>query len=118
MNNLGNFLKLQRESRNLSLKDLQIETLITDTRINRIERGLVKEPSPEVLRILAEYYELSIIDLYIKAGYLTDNSICKEQRAFYDVDQLSENDFEHIQTQIDYLIKHKTNNGKRYNDEV
>lgn len=118
MKDLGNFLKLHRESRNLSLKDIQTATLITDTRINRIEKGLVKEPSPEVLKILAEYYELSIIDLYIKAGYLSDNSICKEQRAFYNVDKLSENDFEHIQSQIDYLIEHKTNNGMRYNDEI
>ena len=112
METIGYYLKKQRKKRGLSLKDVQIDTLITDTRLRRIENDDIKEPSPKVLNILATYYEISIVDLYIKAGYLNNNSICREQRAFYNVDKLTENDFEHIQQQIDYLIEKKTNNGK------
>jgi transcriptional regulator with XRE-family HTH domain len=115
---IGTHLKTHREKKNLSLRDVQLETQITDTRLRRIEKGQVKEPSPQVLKILAGYYDLSIIDLYIRAGYLDDNSICKEQRTFYNVEKLSENEFEHIQKEIDYLIEHKQSNGKRYNNEV
>lgn len=112
MEAIGTFLKTQRKKKKLSLKDVQFDTLITDTRLRRIENGTVKEPSPKVLKVLAEYYEISIVDLYIKAGYLTNNSVCREQRAFYNVDKLSDNEFQHIQQQIDYLIEHKTNKWK------
>ena len=48
MSSIGDYLRLLRTKRNLSLNDVFNSTGITTTRLNRIELGQVNEPSPLV----------------------------------------------------------------------
>ena len=64
MSSIGDYLRLLRTKRNLSLNDVFNSTGITTTRLNRIELGQVNEPSPLVLKKLSELYQVDLIKLY------------------------------------------------------
>ena len=72
---LGQYLKSNREKNNYSLKQVQTMTGITDSRLSKIENDLYEEPSPTILKQLAQLYNVSIIDLFIRAGYITYESL-------------------------------------------
>jgi len=105
MSSLGQYLREIREKKKLSMGDVEKETSITTTRLNRIEHNRVEEPSPTALKQLAEFYNISAVDLFIKAGYLTYESANMCPQPFSGTEQLTDEDREHIQQQIDYLIK-------------
>lgn len=105
MQTLGEYLHILRAKKGLSLSDVGKSTGITTTRLNRIEHDHTKEPSPHALMILAEFYDVSLIDLYIRAGYLKGDTLNTCPKIFTGVENLDDNDRNHIQQQIDYLIE-------------
>lgn len=101
---LGQYLKNTREKNNFSLKEVQAKTGITDSRLSKIENDLYKEPSPTILKQLANLYKISIVDLFTRAGYMTYDSLDYSAQTFNGVDKLTDADKEHIQNQINYLV--------------
>ena len=66
---LGNYLKKIRESKNLSLREVDKLTNISFTYLNMIEHGK-RNVNPTLLRNLAKAYNYDYLDLYEKAGYI------------------------------------------------
>lgn len=66
---LGNYLKNARNSKDLSLRDVNKLTDISYSHLNMIENGK-RNVTPALLKNLAKLYNLSYIDLYEKAGYI------------------------------------------------
>lgn len=108
---LGNYLKNKREELGLSLHDVYLKTGITDSRLSRLEKDNYDEPSALMLKSLAETYRISTVELFIKAGFLTYESIDISSQVFQGVEMLTEEDRKHIQGQIDYIIS-KRNKGE------
>lgn len=67
--NLGGYLREQRESAELSLRQLAERSGISNPYLSQIERGL-KRPSAEILQALAKGLQISAEQLYIQAGIL------------------------------------------------
>ena len=104
MSNLGNYLRNIREEKGWSLNDVYLNCGITDSRLSKLENNLYDEPSPKLLKKLAECYNISIVDLFIKAGYLSADSLNICPQIFKGIEKLSDDDRKHIQGQIDYII--------------
>lgn len=104
MMSLGEYLRTKREELHLSLSDVHIKTGITDSRMSNLENNKYKEPSPALLKQLAQLYNISIVDLYVRAGYLSYDDLDYCPQMFNGIKNLSEKDIAHIQNQIDYLI--------------
>lgn len=106
MSRLGEFLKDIRTNQGLSLKDVYKATGISDSKLSRIENGTnVSETSPSTLISLARLYNISLIDLYMMAGYLDEDALSSYQKVFSNVDLLDEDERNHIQAQIDLFTK-------------
>lgn len=105
MNSVGSYLKKQRVKLSLSLNAVCEQTGITATRLNRIERDQVNEPSPEALKKLAELYQLDLIYLYKLAGYLENTDIAGQIQPFTNYEILSDEECKFIQQSIDFLAK-------------
>ena len=106
MNELGNMLKQLRENAKMSLKDVYKATGISDSRLNRIERGTnASEPGANDIKILAHLYGVSLVELFLSAGYLNDEDLSSYKRAFNNVNLLTEDEKISIQTQIDLFTK-------------
>ena len=70
--NLGDYLREQRVSAKLSLRQLAEQTGVSNPYLSQIERGL-RRPSAEVLQQLAKALRVSAETLYVRAGILDPN---------------------------------------------
>lgn len=112
MVSLGDYLKTARLNRGLSLKDVQEKTGIKDSRLSRIEKESNKtETNPSLLKVLAELYEISVIELYFIAGYLDKEILSDYQSFFKNVDLLNDEEKAHVQNLIDLFTK-----GRKHDD--
>jgi transcriptional regulator with XRE-family HTH domain len=71
VHDLGDYLKEQRQSAQLSLRQLSEKAGISNPYISQIERGL-KKPSAEILQALARALRISAESLYVRAGILEE----------------------------------------------
>jgi len=73
---LGEFLKYLREKRGISLKDVEKATGIPNAYLSQLETGTRKKlPSPERLRLIADYYNVTMQELLKEAGYLQEKDV-------------------------------------------
>lgn len=66
---LGDYLKEQRLSAKLSLRQLADQAGVSNPYLSQIERGL-RRPSAEVLQQIAKALRISAEQLYVRAGIL------------------------------------------------
>jgi transcriptional regulator with XRE-family HTH domain len=74
---LGDYLREQRQSAQLSLRQLSEVAGISNPYISQIERGL-KRPSAEILQALAKALRISAESLYVRAGILDEQTDPRE----------------------------------------
>lgn len=68
---LGAFIRKQRESAKLSLRNLSKLAGVSNPYLSQIERGL-RNPSAEILQAIAKALDLSSETLYVRAGILDE----------------------------------------------
>jgi transcriptional regulator with XRE-family HTH domain len=66
---LADELRELREQRSLTLRALSEGTGISNAYLNQLEHDKVREPSPNILAKLADFYEVPYIRLMELAGY-------------------------------------------------
>lgn len=72
MNELGIYIKKIRNEKGLSIRKVSELADISHTEVKRIEDGIRKQPSPQVLRSLAAALSTPYEDLMAAAGYIDD----------------------------------------------
>jgi transcriptional regulator with XRE-family HTH domain len=70
---LGEFLRAQRKSAQLSLRQLAEQAGVSNPYLSQIERGL-RKPSAEILQQIAKGLRISAEQLYVQAGILDERS--------------------------------------------
>lgn len=70
MSDLGAFIKEKREFRDFSIRKLAELADISHTEIKRIEDGVRKQPSPQVLRSIATALNVPYEEIMAAAGYI------------------------------------------------
>jgi transcriptional regulator with XRE-family HTH domain len=68
---VGNFIREQRRSAQLSLRKLAKLAGVSNPYLSQIERGL-RRPSADILNAIAKALRISAETLYVKAGILDD----------------------------------------------
>lgn len=108
MHELGAHLRMARNKCKFSLKEVYKKTGITDSKLSKIERGKGKMPDPAELKILAKIYNISLVQLYVAAGYLEKKDFLDYQTtAFDNASLLNEEELKCIQNLINLLLKRK-----------
>jgi transcriptional regulator with XRE-family HTH domain len=73
VHDLGEYLREQRHTAKLSLRQLSEVAGISNPYLSQIERGL-KKPSAEILQALAKALRISAESLYVRAGILDERT--------------------------------------------
>ena len=80
LDDLGSYIRHQRESAALSLRKLAKIAGVSNPYLSQIERGL-RKPSAEILQAIAKALEISSETLYVKAGILDEREIVVDVEA-------------------------------------
>lgn len=69
MDNYGEYFKALRESKQLTLREVERATDVSNAYLSQLESGKIKQPSPLTLHKLAGFYGVSYELLMEKVGY-------------------------------------------------
>lgn len=97
MSKVGLFLKEVRKHKGLTATEVWRAVDINDSVLSNLENEKTQNPDPLVLKKLAHFYNINVIELYVRAGYL-DEPI--NAHVFNGVEKLSKSEILHIQQLI------------------
>ena len=119
---LGSYIKEKREERHMSQRDLATACALSNAEISRIETGLRKQPSPKVIKQIADALHVPVSDLLIEAGILeTGTDVIMESSNDNDTPLVTSPDF-HVSEQykdipyitVDDLTEEEIEDVKKY----
>lgn len=87
----GSYLKKIREDRNLSTRQVETYTKVSNSYLSLIENGKRDIPSPDILRKLSPLYKVPYEELMFNAGYLEPNAKLKDFNGNIIVDRININ---------------------------
>lgn len=106
MNELGAYIQEKRKEKGLSIRRLAELADISHTEVKRIEDGLRKQTSPQVLRSIATALAVPYEELMAVAGYI-DEPITEESgtvaAGLKDADDLSQDEIDQVNQYIAFL---------------
>jgi len=79
MTALGDALAGAREEREWTLREVERRTGIQNAHLSQIEKGVIERPSPNILWLLSELYELDYQDLLRMAGHVEGAGAAKKE---------------------------------------
>jgi transcriptional regulator with XRE-family HTH domain len=87
MGNYGEYIKALRESKGLTLRDVEKKTEVSNGYLSQLESSKIKQPSPATLSKLAELYGVKYEVLMEKVGYPVPqtNTTVKSRKSEYTV---------------------------------
>lgn len=104
---LGALLKQTRKRRNLTLRDVQKETRISNAYLSQLENDKIANPSPNILHHLAKLYEISYETLMSLAGYPSPSRTKPASRMQDDLNELTPEEKERVLEYIQFLKSRK-----------
>lgn len=115
--NFGDFIKMKRKERNLGVNQLAAFSGVSAAQISRIESGKRFSPRPETIQKLSDALKVDYEVLMNKAGYLNGDPSVKKSKdkintAFHDFDNLTEEEKEYLETQLEIFRKIKDKKKK------
>ena len=104
MSNLAIFIKEHREKLNISMRKLSELSNVSTTEIRRLENGQRKNPSPPLLKSIANALHVRYEDVLEAAGYLDAKSeLPVISTIISNLQYLTDDELEKIRTTIDIL---------------
>ena len=71
----GNYLRELRINKGVTVRDIYLKTKIDINTLSRLENGLIKKINPNMLLLLADYYNTNVIVFYNLLGFLNNNLV-------------------------------------------
>lgn len=79
MENYGGYFKALRESKGMTLREVERKTEVSNAYLSQLESGKIKQPSPLTLHKLSETYEVGYETLMEKVGYPVPERLPRKQ---------------------------------------
>lgn len=108
---IGEYIKEKRIEKGLSQRELASVAGVSNAEISRIEAGLRKNPSPDVLKNISFALNLLCEKLYAVAGYMEDNPTIPEpllSSNTIDVSELTKEEIADVKKYIQFLKSKRT----------
>lgn len=99
----GAYLKRVRRNKGYSLAEVAGKLQSTDSRISRIEEGNVAEPSPLLIKQMSELYQIDLLDLLLRFGYIDSKNI-SILNGLKNADRLTAEQLEAVQKHINSYL--------------
>lgn len=110
---LGSYLRSLRDSKSLTLREVEIKTGISNAFLSQLESGKVKQPSPVMLYKLAGTYGVPYEALMERAGYPVPEAQTDPRAANNTLKRLGEISQDEEQALLDYLTFLRSRRGRK-----
>ncbi len=77
LQNFGNELKRLRKENNVTNRYIEKVTKIDNGTLSRLESGFIKKINPVVLKKLADFYNVNVLNFQLMLGYINKEDILK-----------------------------------------
>lgn len=116
--NVGVYLRSLRDTRSLSLREVERQSGVSNAVLSQIESGQVKRPSPDTLYKLSELYGVPYEELMNRAGYpVPSRHVGEAQSAQSVFNRLGTVTQDEEQELLDYLAFLRSRNKRGGNRE-
>jgi transcriptional regulator with XRE-family HTH domain len=101
------------KGRNVSLREVERQTGISNEYLSQLERGIATKPAPDLLQKLAKFYGVPYESLLVAAGYLKEVRSNKRRVMPRDVEtiaesaQFSDSEWEEVREFMTFLAAKK-----------
>lgn len=112
MENLGDVLRRRREELNVSLRQVQESTGISNAYLSQLENHRISRPSPSVLNKLANLYKISYDRLMTLAGH-PSTSVHRDAIFFRTSEGLAELSRDEEKELLEYLSFLRIRRGRK-----
>jgi HTH-type transcriptional regulator, competence development regulator len=108
----------QVKGRNVSLREVERQTGISNEYLSQLERGLATKPAPDVLQKLAKFYGVSYESLLVAAGYLKEprgerrRVVPRDVETIAETAQFSNSEWEEVREFMTFLAAKKHRGSK------
>ena len=99
---IGEKLKAIRISKKISINTVSEKTGITNSRLSKIERGIIPHPSLDDINAILKVYEVPLLSVLCEEG-----DCDKRDGVLKNLELLSDFEINHIQAEIDFILKEK-----------
>lgn len=110
MNELASIILYKRLEAGLSQSELGSACGMSDSSINRLEKGLTKNPDWQNLCEIAKALHIHPFEFMLAAGYITQEDICPDSK-LNGLAELTDEEIAEVQTYINFLHFKKKNGG-------
>jgi transcriptional regulator with XRE-family HTH domain len=114
---IGVYLKSLRDTRSLSLREVERKTGVSNAVLSQIESGQVKQPSPGTLYKLAELYGVPYEELMDRAGYPVPSrpvgEVQSAQAVFHRLGTITKDEEQELLEYLVFLRSRAKREGKR-----
>lgn len=109
---VGSYIKERRIERNMSQRELAVASGISNAEISRIESGLRKQPSGDILKNIAAALHIPAQNLFEAAGYIektpeteipVQSTPSINSHNYISVSDLTEEEIEDVKKYIQFL---------------
>ncbi|MGH4123702.1 MAG: helix-turn-helix domain-containing protein [Clostridium sp.] len=115
VSDIGNFILEHRTARNLSTRKLAALADISHTEIHRLENGERKNPSPLVLKCIANALDLPYEDIMRAAGYMDIASPSSATTTrLSGINDLTDQEIEEVNNFIEFLHNKRNKQNSKF----
>jgi transcriptional regulator with XRE-family HTH domain len=100
---LGGLLKDARELRRLSLRELEIQSGISNAYLSQLENNKIKKPSANTLYKLSDIFNINFDDLMVLAGIVEKRTETTKGHFAFSSDNLTEDEEKELIKYLKYL---------------
>jgi HTH-type transcriptional regulator, competence development regulator len=106
---IGDYLRELRIVKDMSLREVEKATknTVSNAYLSQLESGKISNPSPHILKSLAEAYNVVYDELMAAAGYIHSTNKKKSGVAFFNENDISENEKEQLLAYLKFIRNQK-----------
>ena len=112
MNELASIIQNKRLEAGLSQSELGIACGMSDSSINRLEKGLTKNPDWQNLCEIAKALHIHPFDIMLAAGYITQEDMSLDSK-LNGLTDLTDEEIAEVQNYINFLHYKKKDGGDK-----
>jgi len=105
-NEFGSFIRKLRKEREMTIRQLELYSGVSNSYLSQLENGKRGIPSPDIIKKISKGLKVDYNDLMIKAGYMEEKQITDKDIGLMSDEEIDE-EIKEIMKEVDVWYKNE-----------